>query len=105
MQVRLVARGSETVLGDAASDAELFLTGEFLTRRVNKTDDHVHHINCILSCERMLYVHLMSRQTAVQAAQTDRCTAGVRLSMPLAVRLPYAVLSSRCGLLQSGAEH
>ena len=32
MQVRLVARGCETVLGDAASDAELFLTSEFLTR-------------------------------------------------------------------------
>ena len=32
MQVRLVARGCETVLGDAASEAELFLTSEFLTR-------------------------------------------------------------------------
>lgn len=104
MQVRLVARGSETVLGDAASDAELFLTGEFLTRRVNKINAHVQHINCILSCERMLYVHLMSRQTAVQAAQTDRCTAGA-LSMPLALGLPCAVLSSLHVLLQSSAEH
>ena len=32
MQVRLVARGCETVLGDAASDSELFLTSDFLTR-------------------------------------------------------------------------
>ena len=34
MQVRLVARGCETVLGDAASEAELFLTDDFLTRQV-----------------------------------------------------------------------
>ncbi|KAL3133378.1 hypothetical protein ABBQ38_007248 [Trebouxia sp. C0009 RCD-2024] len=33
MQVRLVARGCETVLADAASEAELFLTGDFLTRQ------------------------------------------------------------------------
>jgi len=41
MQVRLVARGCETVLGDAASDAELFLTSEFLTRHVKTLDDNV----------------------------------------------------------------
>lgn len=34
MQVRLVARGCETVLADAASEAELFLTDDFLTRQV-----------------------------------------------------------------------
>ena len=34
MQVRLVVRGSETVLGDAASEAELFLTSDLLTRWV-----------------------------------------------------------------------
>ena len=33
MQIRLVARGCETVLGDAASEAELFLTSDFLTRQ------------------------------------------------------------------------
>lgn len=32
MQVRLVVRGCETVLGDAASEAELFLTTDLLTR-------------------------------------------------------------------------
>lgn len=35
MQVRLVARGCETVLADAASEAELFLTDDFLTRQVH----------------------------------------------------------------------
>ena len=32
MQVRLLARGEETVLGDAASDSEVFLTTELETR-------------------------------------------------------------------------
>jgi hypothetical protein len=32
LQVRLLARGIETVLGDAASDAELFLTTHLETR-------------------------------------------------------------------------
>ena len=32
MQVRLLVRGCETVLGDAASEAELFLTTNLLTR-------------------------------------------------------------------------
>lgn len=35
MQVRLVARGCETVLADAASEAELFLTDDLLTRQVH----------------------------------------------------------------------
>lgn len=34
VQVRLLARGSETVLGDAASDCELFLTNKLETRWV-----------------------------------------------------------------------
>lgn len=33
MQLRLVVRGCETVLGDAASEAELFLTSNLLTRQ------------------------------------------------------------------------
>ena len=32
MQLRAMLRGAETVLGDAASDIELFLTDELLTR-------------------------------------------------------------------------
>ena len=32
MQVRSLARGAETVLGDAAADDELFLTSQLLTR-------------------------------------------------------------------------
>ncbi len=32
VQVRLLARGEETVLGDAASDSEVFLTTELETR-------------------------------------------------------------------------
>ena len=39
MQVRLVARGCETVLADAASEAELFLTDDFLTRQVGTLQD------------------------------------------------------------------
>ena len=43
MQVRLVARGCETVLGDAASDVELFLTDEFLTRQASACITPVNH--------------------------------------------------------------
>lgn len=36
MQVRLLARGAETVLGDAASDGEVFLTTKLETRWVGR---------------------------------------------------------------------
>ena len=46
MQVRLVARGCETVLGDAASDSELFLTSDFLTRcMINPQQGHKQCFN------------------------------------------------------------
>ncbi|DBB09374.1 TPA: hypothetical protein ACH3X3_007949 [Trebouxia sp. C0006] len=41
MQVRLVARGCETVLGDAASESELFLTSDLLTSPVQNIQNKI----------------------------------------------------------------
>ncbi|KAL0027901.1 hypothetical protein WJX79_001540 [Trebouxia sp. C0005] len=85
MQVRLVARGCETVLGDAASDSELFLTSDFLTSPVqniqNKIDAQRLQRSCLylpeqgMFCQAPADLHLGDKQE-----EADRALAGTSMS-------------------------